>query len=212
MTAPSSAPQTIVAASDCDDRPAQHVERVERAEVGQREHRSDREIDAADDHDQRLAERDEADLAGLPRGVGEARRREEVVDHAAQREADDQEDDDRDRGLGPTLGQDLAEQMIRPIAVTPAGEGFAHRWPSDMGGSEASETPGAIRASVRAARTLFLQVAQIPARRLAIGVLLGDRDQGRVGRALDRAGLHARGEQILDQRAPSARPASARRS
>ena len=32
----------------------EHVERVERAEVGQREHRSDREVDAADDDDQRL--------------------------------------------------------------------------------------------------------------------------------------------------------------
>src|SRR5271166_230951 len=114
---------------DRDDRPGQYVERVERAEVGQREHRSDREIDPANDYDQRFTERDEADLARLTRGVRQARRGQEVVDHAAQCEADDQKDDDRYCGLGPTLGQDFAEQMIRPVAISPAGQGFAHRWP-----------------------------------------------------------------------------------
>ena len=131
MIAPSSAPATIVAAAHRDDRPAQDVERVERAEVGQREHRSDREVDAAHDDDQRLAESDEPDLRRLPCGVGEARRRKEVVDRLAQREADDEEDDDGDRRLGPTLGEDLAKQMVRPIPVTPTSEGFAHRGPGD---------------------------------------------------------------------------------
>ena len=113
------------------DRPAQHVEQIERAEIGQREDRADRQIDAADDDDQRQPERDEADLAGLARGVGEARRRQEVVDGPAEREADDQEQDDRDGGLGPSLGQDFAEQMIGPVAVTQARQGVAHRHSSD---------------------------------------------------------------------------------
>lgn len=108
-------------------RPVQHVEQIERAEIRQREDRSDRQIDAADDDHQRHAEPDEADFAGLPRGVGKARRRQEMIDGAAQREADDQEQDHRNCGLGPTLGQDLAEEMIRPIAVTQARQGVAHR-------------------------------------------------------------------------------------
>src|SRR5271168_2788127 len=45
---------------DRDDRPAQNVERIERAEIREREHRSDRKVDAADDYDETLAERDEA--------------------------------------------------------------------------------------------------------------------------------------------------------
>ena len=131
LTAPSSAPQTTVAAIDRGDRPAEDVEAEERAEIGQREHRADRQIDAADDDDQRLAEHDEADLAGLPRRIGEARRRQEVVDHPAQGEADDQENDDRDGGLGPSFGQDFTEQMIRPVPVSPARQSFAHREPTD---------------------------------------------------------------------------------
>ena len=45
----------------------------------------------------------------------------------AEREADDQEQDHRDRGLGPSLGQDFAEQMVRPVAVSQASQGVAHR-------------------------------------------------------------------------------------
>ena len=53
-------------------RPVQDVEAEQRAEIAQREHRSDRKVDAADDDDERHAEHDEADLAGLPPGIGEA--------------------------------------------------------------------------------------------------------------------------------------------
>src|SRR5271156_6330126 len=88
---------------DRNDRPAQNVERIEGAEIRQRKHRSDRKVDAADDHDETLAEGDEADLARLTGGVRQARRRQEVVDRAAQRDADDHKDDDRDCGFGPTL-------------------------------------------------------------------------------------------------------------
>ena len=65
-------------------RPVQHVEAEQRAEIAQREHRADREVDAADDDDQRHAEHDEADLAGLPAGVGEAAGRQEAGDRAAE--------------------------------------------------------------------------------------------------------------------------------
>ena len=63
-----------------------------------------------DDDDQRLAQSDEPDLRRLPCGVGQARRREEVVDHLAQRKADDEQDDHRYRGLGPPLGEDLLQE------------------------------------------------------------------------------------------------------
>src|SRR5271170_4629339 len=58
---------------DRNDRPTQNVKRIERAEIRQREHRSDRKVDAADDYDETLAERDEADLARLTGGVRQAR-------------------------------------------------------------------------------------------------------------------------------------------
>jgi hypothetical protein len=57
-----------------DNRPAENIEGEQRAEVGQRKHRTDRQIDAADNDDERLAKRDKADFARLPRRVGEARR------------------------------------------------------------------------------------------------------------------------------------------
>ncbi len=73
LIAPRSAPNDNGGGSDRNDRPAQNVERIERAEIRQREHRSDRKVDAADDYDETLAERDEADLARLTGGVRQAR-------------------------------------------------------------------------------------------------------------------------------------------
>src|ERR1700753_673394 len=52
-----------------DDRRTPNAERIEREETRQREHLSDRKVDAADDYDEPLAERDEADLARLTGGV-----------------------------------------------------------------------------------------------------------------------------------------------
>ena len=46
-----------------------------------------------------------------------------------QREADDQQHDHRDRGLGPALGQDLAEEMIGPVAISQASQSVAHQRP-----------------------------------------------------------------------------------
>ena len=64
-----------------------HVHHHQRAEVGQREHRAHRQVDAADDHHQRQAQHDEADLAGLAQGVGQRRRRVEVADQPARERA-----------------------------------------------------------------------------------------------------------------------------
>ena len=108
-------------------RPVQHVEAEQRAEIAQREHRADRKVDAADDDDQRDAEHDKADFAGLPSGIGEAADRQEAGDRAAQQDGDDQQDDHRDRGFGPALGQDFAEQMIRPVAVSQTKKDVLHR-------------------------------------------------------------------------------------
>ena len=108
-------------------RPVQHVEAEQRAEIAQREYRADREVDAADDDDQRDAEHDKTDFAGLAAGIGEAAGRQEARDRAAEQDRDDQEDDDRDRGFGPPLGQDFAEQMIRPVAVSQTKEDVLHR-------------------------------------------------------------------------------------
>ena len=127
LTAPSSAPTDKRGGDHGGHRPGEHVEQVERTEVGEREHRSDRKVDAADDDDQRHAQRDEADFSGLARGIREARRRQEMVDGAAQRETDGQKENDRNGRLGPALGQDLAEEMVRPIAVSQPNQGIAHQ-------------------------------------------------------------------------------------
>ncbi len=55
-----------------------------------------------------------------------------MVDGPAERETHDQQNDDRDGRLRPPLGQDFAEQMIRPIAVTQARQGVAHRHSSKL--------------------------------------------------------------------------------
>ena len=120
-------------------RPVQHVEAEQRAEIAQREHRADRKVDAADDDDQRHAEHDKADLAGLPSGIGEAADRQEAGDRAAQQDGDDQQHDHRDRGFGPALGEDFAEQMIRPVAVSQTKKRVLHRSSGSGGGGEGSE-------------------------------------------------------------------------
>ena len=109
--------------------PAENVQTIERAKIAQREHRADRQIDAADDDDQRHAEHDEADLAGLPRDVAQAADGKEARNSAAQRETDDEQYDDRDGRLGPALRQYLAEQMIGPEAISPAYQRFLHLRP-----------------------------------------------------------------------------------
>ena len=106
-----------------------------------------------------------------------------------EREADDQQDDDRDCGLGPALGQDLAEQMVGPVAVTPAGQGFAHRCAEGIGRNESRARPGATTARAPLRRSYFFRSLEIPAGPSAVGVVFGDRDQRRVVRALDRAGF-----------------------
>ena len=55
--------------------------------------------------------------------------REEAGDRSAQQDGDDQEHDHRDRGLGPALGQDFAEQMIRPVAISQTKKRVLHRQP-----------------------------------------------------------------------------------
>ena len=80
MTAPSAAPHAIVATITAGTGQSEHVEAEQRAEVAQREHRADRKVDAADNDDQRHAEHDKADFAGLPSGIGEAADRQKAVD------------------------------------------------------------------------------------------------------------------------------------
>ena len=108
-------------------RPAEYIEGEEGAEVGQREHRAHRKVDAADDDHERHAERDESDLTSLPRRVGEARRRQEIVDRLAEPEADDQQDENRNGGFGPALREYFTKPMVGPIAVAQANNGFSHR-------------------------------------------------------------------------------------
>ncbi len=75
---------------------------------------------------------------------------------AAEREADDQQQDHRNGGLGPSLGQDLAEEMVRPVAVTQARQGLAHRPSSNVPFQEidvAGDVPGDADARSQAAIT-----------------------------------------------------------
>ena len=95
----------------------------------------------------------------------------EAVERAAQPDHDDQQHDHRDRGFGPALGQDLAEQMVRPVAVSQANEGVLHRlrnlvlqWRVPRRRSRGSPLHRA---------RLLLEIADIPAG-VADGVLLGD--------------------------------------
>ena len=91
-----------------------------------------------------------------------------------------QKHDHRNGGLGPALGKDFAEQMIGPIAVSQASEGFAHRGPSDSSGVSGKQEhgrPGAIVPGARAAvsryffRSLrFQQVVCESALSLVIGI------------------------------------------
>ena len=97
-------------------------------------------------------------------------------------DGDDQEDDDRDRGFGPALGQDFAEQMIRPVAVSQTKKGVLHRlpgeteeiwWSAAISGERPRHGTAARRSSgdgyfLRSLR--FQQAVSLPAFSLVIGI------------------------------------------
>ncbi|WP_244625933.1 ATP-binding cassette domain-containing protein [Bradyrhizobium betae] len=86
------------------------------------EARADGQIDTADDDDQRKPERDETDLSGLPRGVGEARRRQEVVDGPAEREANDQALTPEEKKYFFDLVRDLKKRGVSIVFISHALE------------------------------------------------------------------------------------------
>ena len=72
-------------AEECGaDRPAENVHHSQRCEVAKREVRSDREIDAAGDHDDHHGEHDEAELAELSQRNNQAGWTEEIGDQVAE--------------------------------------------------------------------------------------------------------------------------------
>ena len=92
---------------------------VQRAEIRQRERRADRQVDAADDHDQRHAEHDENRFPRLRAGIRElaADRKSPSIALLSAKATTDQHDH-RYRRLGPALGENLAQHVVRPVAIT----------------------------------------------------------------------------------------------
>src|SRR6185312_2169285 len=101
------------------------------------------------------------------------------------------------------LGQDLAEQMVRPVTVTQAQNGFSHRLSSTRRPDRSRATRGVAegpffsdfsllkkgpstprlrrsgRDDVVAVALRALDLLELPAGAVLAGVVLGHRDQGR---------------------------------
>ena len=113
---------------DCQsDRQLQNVHQVQRAQIAEREHRPDREIDAADDHDKRKAQHDQTDFTRLAQDVRDAGGSEKAWNAVGQPQHRAQQDDDGHGRLHPPLGQDLAEKVIRPILVSKLEDAIDHQ-------------------------------------------------------------------------------------
>ena len=108
-------------------RPLHHVHQKQRAEVGQGKHGADRQINAADDHHQRHAKHDKSDFASLAAGVRHVGGRKKIWQELRKPQGHQQQHGHGNCCLHPAFGQQLTQQMVRPIAVAPARQAIQQR-------------------------------------------------------------------------------------
>ncbi|MPL88390.1 hypothetical protein SDC9_34410 [bioreactor metagenome] len=107
------------------DRQAEDEERSHRGEGRQREDRAHREVDAAAEHHHGEADHHDRELAELTGRFLQAERVEEPGDRRAEERDHRHQHEERDRVVGPALGQDLADQVIGNEVVAQGLQAFA---------------------------------------------------------------------------------------